>query len=137
MVEKTLNHLAKKLSGVEGEEKDKLRVIHDLAANGMEANLLSHKRKGSMVWEIPMRSHEERSKQGIIQKSDEDRRRNSDFKLIRYSLEEFKKYILKERDPTDVKLKNLHKQYNIIENTLQAKTSLPRKRNLEGQKKKQ
>ena len=36
---------------------------------------------------------EERSKQGIIQKSDEDRRRNSDFKLIRYSLEDSKKYI--------------------------------------------
>lgn len=93
--------------------------------------------KAQWYGKIPMRSHEERSKQGIIQKSDEDRRRNSDFKLIRYSLEEFKKYILKERDPTDVKLKNLHKQYNIIENTLQAKTSLPRKRNLEGQKKKQ
>jgi len=30
--------------------------------------------------------------------------RNSDFKLIRYSLEEFKKYILKEMDTTDVKL---------------------------------
>jgi hypothetical protein len=40
-----------------------------------------------------MRSDEERSKQGIIQKSDEERRRNSDFKLNRYSLEEFKKYI--------------------------------------------
>jgi hypothetical protein len=80
--------------------------------------------KAQWYGKIPMRSHEERSKQGIIQKSDEDRRRNSDFKLIRYSLEEFKKYILKERDPTDVKLKNLHKQYNIIENTLQAKDFL-------------
>jgi hypothetical protein len=39
------------LSGLEGEEKAKLRVIHDLAANGTEANLLSHKGKGSMVWE--------------------------------------------------------------------------------------
>jgi hypothetical protein len=37
LVEKALNHLAKKLSGVEGEEKDKLRVIHDLAANGLVA----------------------------------------------------------------------------------------------------
>ena len=51
-----------------------------------------------------MRSHEERSKQGLIQKNDEDRRRNSDFKLIRYSLEEFKKYVLKEMDTADVKL---------------------------------
>jgi hypothetical protein len=32
-----LNHLAKKLSGVEGEAKDKLRVIHNLAANGLQA----------------------------------------------------------------------------------------------------
>jgi len=73
---------------------------------------------------MPMRSHEERSKQGLIQKNDEDRRRNSDFKLIRYSLEKFKKYVLKEMDTADVKLKNLHKQYNIIDNTLQVKDFL-------------
>jgi len=46
-----LNHLAKKLSGVEGEAKDKLRVIHNLAANGLQAKLLCHKRKGPMVRE--------------------------------------------------------------------------------------
>jgi hypothetical protein len=33
-----INHLAKKLSGEEGEAKGKQRVIHDLAANGLEAN---------------------------------------------------------------------------------------------------
>jgi hypothetical protein len=38
LVEKALNHLAKKLSGEEGEAKNKQRVIHDLAANGLEAN---------------------------------------------------------------------------------------------------
>jgi hypothetical protein len=39
LVEKALNHLAKKLQGEEGEAKDKQRVIHDLAAvNGIEAN---------------------------------------------------------------------------------------------------
>ena len=52
MVEKALNHLAKKLQGEEREAKNKQRVIHDLAAvNGLEANPLCHKRKGSMVWE--------------------------------------------------------------------------------------
>jgi hypothetical protein len=84
-----------------------------------------------------MRSDEERSKLGIIHKSDEDRRRNSDFKLNRYSLEEFKKYILKEMDPTDVKLKNLHKRYNIIENTLQAKDFLTEEEEFRRLKKKQ
>lgn len=38
MVEKALNHLAKKLQGEEREAKNKQRVIHDLAANGLEAN---------------------------------------------------------------------------------------------------
>ena len=38
MVEKALNHLAKKLSGEEGEAKNKQRIIHDLAANGLESN---------------------------------------------------------------------------------------------------
>ena len=38
MVEKTHNHLAKKLSGEEGEAKNKQRVIHDPATNGPEAN---------------------------------------------------------------------------------------------------
>jgi hypothetical protein len=91
---KTLNHLAKKLSGEEGEAKNKQRVIHDLAANGRDANPLCHKRKGSMVWENGYTFRRgERSKQGIMQKSNEDRHRNSDFKLIRFSLEEFKKYI--------------------------------------------
>jgi hypothetical protein len=68
-----------------------------------------------MIWENSyIRSDEERSKQGIIQKSDENRRRKSDFKLIRYSLEEFKKYILKELDTTDVKHKTLRNQHHII-----------------------
>jgi hypothetical protein len=34
----TLHHLAKKLLGEGGEATDKQRVIHDLAANGLEAN---------------------------------------------------------------------------------------------------
>jgi hypothetical protein len=38
LVEKTLNHLAKKLSGEEGEAKNKQRVIHDAATNGLKAN---------------------------------------------------------------------------------------------------
>ena len=50
MVGKTLNHLAKKLSGEEGEAKNKQRVIHDPATNRPKANPC-HKRKGSMVWE--------------------------------------------------------------------------------------
>lgn len=124
MVEKAFNHLAKKLLGEEGEAKDKQRVIHDLSANGLEANPYVINEKAQWYGKRPMRSDEDRSKQGIIQKSDEDRRRNSDFKLIRYSLEEFKKYILKEMDTTDVKLKNFHKQYNITENTLQVKDFL-------------
>lgn len=114
------------MSGEEGEGKAKQRVIHDLAANGLVANPYVINEKAQWYGKIAMRSDEEGSKQGIIQKSDEDRRRNSDsdFKLIRYSLEEFKNYILKEMDPTDVNLKNLHKQYNIIENTLQVKDFL-------------
>lgn len=104
MVEKALNHLAKKLSGEEGEAKDKQRVIHDLAANDLEANPYVINEKAQWYGKMAMCSAEERSKQGIMQKSDKDRCRNSDFKLIRYSLEEFKKYILKEMDTTDVKL---------------------------------
>jgi hypothetical protein len=39
LVEKALNHLAKKLSGEEGRSKEQAeRVIHDLAANGPKAN---------------------------------------------------------------------------------------------------
>jgi hypothetical protein len=34
----TLRHLTKKLLGEGGEATDKQRVIHDLAANGLEAN---------------------------------------------------------------------------------------------------
>jgi hypothetical protein len=34
----TLHHLAKKLLGEGGAATDKQRVIHDLAANGLEAN---------------------------------------------------------------------------------------------------
>jgi hypothetical protein len=41
LVEKTLNHLANKLSGEEGEAKNKQRAIHDPAAvNGLEAILV-------------------------------------------------------------------------------------------------
>jgi hypothetical protein len=102
LIEKALNHLAKKLSGEEGGAKNKKRVIHDLAANGLEANPYVINEKTQWYGKMAIHSdEEERSKQGIIQKSDEDRRRNSDFKLIRYSLEEFKKYILKEMDTTD------------------------------------
>jgi hypothetical protein len=39
LVEKPINHLAKKLSGEEGEAKKQAeRVIHHLAANGLVAN---------------------------------------------------------------------------------------------------
>lgn len=53
MVEKALNHLAKKLQGEEGEAKDKQRVIHDLAAvNGLEANpyVVNERLKGMGKW---------------------------------------------------------------------------------------
>jgi transcription antitermination factor NusG len=73
---------------------------------------------------MAIRSENKRCMQNIIQKSDQHRRRNFDFELIPYSFEEFKKYVLMEMDTTDVKRKNLHKQYNIIENTLQAKDFL-------------
>ena len=45
-----------------------------------------------------MRSDAERSKQGIIQKSDEDRRRNSDFKLFATLTRILRSTILKELD---------------------------------------
>jgi hypothetical protein len=73
---------------------------------------------------MAIRSENKRCMQNIIQKSDQHRRRNFDFELIPYSFEEFKKYVLMEMDTTDVKRKNLHKQYNINENTLQAKDFL-------------
>ena len=54
-----------------------------------------------MVWEDRYTFRRgERSKQGIIQKRNEDRRRNSDFKLLRYSLSRSLRsiYLLKEMD---------------------------------------
>jgi hypothetical protein len=62
-----LNHLAKKLSGEEGEAKDNQRVIHGLAANGLEANPYVINEKAQWYGKMAIRSdEEERSKQGII-----------------------------------------------------------------------
>ena len=82
MVEKALNHLAKKLSGEEGEAKDKQRVIHDPAAYGLEDYPYVINEKAQWYGNSYTFRRGERSKQGLVQKSNEDRRRNSDFKLI-------------------------------------------------------
>jgi hypothetical protein len=67
LVEKTLNHLAKKLSGEEGEAKNKQRVIHDPATNGPKANPYVINEKAQWYGKMAIRSdEEERSKQGII-----------------------------------------------------------------------
>jgi hypothetical protein len=63
LVEKTLNHLAKKLSGEEGEAKNKQRLIHDLAANGLEANPYVINEKAQWYGKMAIRSDGERSKQ--------------------------------------------------------------------------
>jgi hypothetical protein len=60
LVEKALNHLAKKLQGEEREAKNKQRVIHDLAAvNGLVANLYVINERlngmGKWLWVQPRR----------------------------------------------------------------------------------
>jgi hypothetical protein len=82
----TLNHLAKKLSGEEGEAKNKQSVIHGLAANGLEANPYFIDERAQWYRKMAIRSENKRCMQDIIQKSDQHRRRNFEFELIPYSL---------------------------------------------------